>query len=68
MKLMASIEGTSSRKERREDRERPSRIGMPRSGTARNAPRKTAVPGSAIALRSREAASGVGSETTGGTR
>ena len=67
MKLIASIDGTSCRKVRPRSRsERPTPI--PRNGATRNAPRKTAVPGSAKKLKSIEAVSGVGRGTTGGVR
>jgi hypothetical protein len=67
MKLMASIDGTSCRNVwPRSCRARPTFI--PSSSAARNAPRKTAVPGRAKKLRSMEAGSGVGTGVTGGVR
>src|SRR4026207_1085093 len=67
MKLIASIEGTSGRKQPPTSaRARETRI--PSIGAARNAPRNTAVPGKAKKLKSIVAGSGTGAGTTGGVR
>src|SRR4026207_541732 len=67
MKLIASIEGTSWRKQPTTSaRARERRI--PSIGAARNAPRNTAVPGKAKKLRAIVAGSGAGAGATGGVR